>query len=126
MSFLRIQIGKLVCCAGYISSAETIAISAPAGAEIAKYVLGLIGAEFHYFCHLVQKYLIGKNVYLTTATPRKVPRSSDNHDNAVLQCTLTSRYHNEERELMSGPKLGNVGPPQNHLSGPPKIFFLGW
>ena len=80
-----------------ISGAETIAISAPAaGAEI--YVL--IGAEFHYFCYLAQKYSIGKNVYLTTATPRKVPRSSDNHDNAVLQCTLTSRYHNEARELM--------------------------
>ena len=71
-----------------ISGAETIAISAPAG------------AEFHYFCYLAQKYSIGKNVYLTTATPRKVPRSSDNHDNAVLQCTLTSRYHNEARELM--------------------------
>ena len=25
------------------------------------------------------------------------------------------------------PKLGNAAlPPQNHLSGPPKIFFLGW
>ena len=23
-----------------------------------------------------------------------------------------------------GPKLGNAGPPRNHLSGPPKIFFL--
>ena len=69
-----------------------------AGAEIAKYEL--IGAEFHYFCYLAQKYSIGKNVYLTTATPRKVPRSSDNHDNAVLQCTLTSRYHKEARELM--------------------------
>ena len=68
------------------------------GAEIAKYVL--IGAEFHYFCYLAQKYSIGKNVYLTTATPRKMPRSSDNHDNAVMQCTLTSRYHNEARELM--------------------------
>ena len=81
-----------------ISGAETIAISAPAGTEIAKYVL--IGAEFRYFCYLAQKYSIAKNVYLTTATPRKVPRSSDNHDNAVLQCTLTSRYHNKARELM--------------------------
>ena len=81
-----------------IFGAETIAISAPAGAEIVKYVP--IGAEFHYFCYLAQKYSIGKNVYLTTATPRKVPNSSDNHDNAVLQCTLTSRYHNEARELM--------------------------
>ena len=81
-----------------ISGAETIVVSAPAGAEIAKYVL--IGAEFHYFCYLAQKYSIGKNVYLTIATPHKVPRSSDNHDNAVLQCTLTSRYHNEARELM--------------------------
>ena len=23
-----------------------------------------------------------------------------------------------------GPKLGNAAPPQNHLSGPPKYFFL--
>ena len=26
--------------------------------------------------------------------------------------------------VQPGPKLGNAGPPQNHLSGPPKIFFL--
>ena len=91
------QIGKLVCCAGYIRrrNYRNFCASWRRNCEICANwrrisLLLLLGA----------KYSIGKNVYLTTATPRKVPRSSDNHDIAVLQCTLTSQYHNEAREVM--------------------------
>ena len=73
-------------------------------------------SHFNDFCH----YFFAKIFFENSFT---IPFVCSTFLSGVFTSNIFRLQH-EVFIYCTGPKLGNAGPPQNHLSGPPKILFL--